>query len=152
MHWPSRVLPAPPRFNLLLSTFVPLDLHTLLLFHSTTQDHHFSLFVSFATATERHYQFLTTKKPELYLTTSTMATFQITSTRAPTHAEIGEFIMTRNSLDIVRIMRGLTEPAAQVAFASTLLLAPPPVVGPNTIPEKVKKVKALNAFVGFRCK
>jgi hypothetical protein len=103
-------------------------------------------------AIEQRCQFFITKKLDPHHNTSTMATFKIASTRAPTQAEIRDYLLTLNGLDMVHIMRGITEPAAQVAFATKLLLTPPLIVGPNATPEKADKAKkALNAFVGFRC-
>jgi hypothetical protein len=70
--------------------------------------------------------------------------------RDPTPAEVRDFITTRSGAEIVQLMRAMREPAAQVALTASLLLAPPTVAGPAAAPEKTKK--ALNAFVGFRCK
>ena len=70
--------------------------------------------------------------------------------RDPTGAEIAKFLASRTGAQMVQLMRCIKEPAAQAAFTAKLLLAPPAVSGRSTAPEKARK--ALNAFVGFRCK
>jgi hypothetical protein len=52
--------------------------------------------------------------------------------RNPAEAEVDRFLQTRSGKQMVQLFRLIPEPAAQAA------------------PEKAKK--ALNAFVGFRCK
>lgn len=70
--------------------------------------------------------------------------------RDPTGAEIAKFIATRTGAQMVQLMRCIKEPAAQAAFTAKLLVASPAVSGQPATPEKARK--ALNAFVGFRCK
>lgn len=70
--------------------------------------------------------------------------------RDPTSAEIAFFLSTRNCEQMVQLVQAIREPAAQAALTTSLLLAPPLVASRNPTPEKAKK--ALNAFVGFRCK
>ena len=70
--------------------------------------------------------------------------------RDPTGAEIARFIATRTGAQMVQLMRCIKEPAAQAAFTAKLLVAPPAMSGRPATPEKARK--ALNAFVGFRCK
>jgi len=70
--------------------------------------------------------------------------------RDPTSAEIAHFLSTRSGAQMVQLVRAIREPAAQAALTASLLNLPPAVVGRSTTPEKAKK--ALNAFVGFRCK
>lgn len=71
-------------------------------------------------------------------------------TRAPTMPEIGNFLVTRSGKEMLQLMQSMRDPCAQAALTTALLLAPPATSGKVTTPEKAKK--ALNAFVGFRCK
>jgi hypothetical protein len=76
----------------------------------------------------------------------------MTESRAPNNAEVESYVQTRSVWEMMHLVRGIHEPAAQAAFAAKLLLAPPFAVGMSATLEKVEKAKkALNAFVGFRC-
>lgn len=79
-----------------------------------------------------------------------MTTSITTGPRAPNEEEIDLYLRSRSGIQMMELMRGISEPAAQAALAAKLLFTPPSVVGINAAPEKAKK--ALNAFVGFRCK
>jgi hypothetical protein len=73
--------------------------------------------------------------------------------RNPAEAEVDRFLQSRSGRQMVQLFRLIPEPAAQAALtARLLLLAPPAMSGRRRfiVPEKAKK--ALNAFVGFRCK
>ncbi|KAF2176176.1 hypothetical protein K469DRAFT_466439, partial [Zopfia rhizophila CBS 207.26] len=70
--------------------------------------------------------------------------------RDPTPAEIAYFLATRTGPQMLQLVRAIKDPAAQATLTTALLLAPPIISGRKTTPKKAKK--ALNAFVGFRCK
>jgi hypothetical protein len=71
-------------------------------------------------------------------------------TRDPTDAEIARFICTRNTMQMSKLVQGIQAPASQATFTAALLVLPSTTSGHSSTPEKAKK--ALNAFVGFRCK
>jgi hypothetical protein len=85
-----------------------------------------------------------------YPVTSVMTTFKMTDTQTFRPDEVFTYICTRNTQEIAHLMRGFEEPATQAMFAATLLMTPRISAAPRMIPEKIKK--AMNAFVGFRCK
>lgn len=70
--------------------------------------------------------------------------------RDPTSAEIAYFLSTRNGDQMMQLVESIREPSAQAALTTSLLLVPPMAVKKTALPEKTRK--ALNAFVGFRCK
>ena len=70
--------------------------------------------------------------------------------RDPTDAEIARFIATRNGLQMTNLVQAIQTPASQATFTAALLVLPSATSGRSNTPEKAKK--ALNAFVGFRCK
>lgn len=70
--------------------------------------------------------------------------------RDPTSAEIAQFLSTRSGDQMMQLVQSIREPAAQVTLTATLLALPPTTSTKSTPPEKTRK--ALNAFVGFRCK
>jgi hypothetical protein len=73
--------------------------------------------------------------------------------RNPAEAEVDRFLQTRSGKQMVQLFRLIPEPAAQAALTARLLLLAPQVMSGRhrfVAPEKAKK--ALNAFVGFRCK
>jgi hypothetical protein len=80
------------------------------------------------------------------------ATHIMADPRAPNNAEVKSYIESRSVMEMMHLLRGIDEPAAQAAFAAKLLLTPSSAVVTSATPEKVEKSKqALNAFVGFRC-
>jgi hypothetical protein len=79
-----------------------------------------------------------------------MTTFKMTGTKTFSPDEVFTYICTRNTQEIAHLMRGFEEPAAQAMFAATLLMTPRIIAARGMTPEKIKK--AMNAFVGFRCK
>jgi hypothetical protein len=97
------------------------------------------------------------KETQFHHITSTMATFQVATTRTRSDiAELQQYAYAPTGADVVEMMKNIKEPAAQVAFVTRLLLAPQVTLGSGTTAEKGEKTekvkKALNAFVGFRCK
>jgi hypothetical protein len=83
----------------------------------------------------------------------TTAAFVARLLRNPAEAEVDRFLQTRSGKQMVQLFRLIPEPAAQAALTARLLLLAPPVMSGHrrlVAPEKAKK--ALNAFVGFRCK
>ena len=70
--------------------------------------------------------------------------------RDPTGPEIAHFVATRSTMQMTKLVQAIQTPAAQAVFTAALLALPSAMDGHSTTPEKVKK--ALNAFVGFRCK
>jgi hypothetical protein len=70
--------------------------------------------------------------------------------RDPTSPEIARFLATRSTDQMLRIMSEVREPMAQMHLTNAMLLLPPVVAAESAPPEKAKK--ALNAFVGYRCK
>lgn len=73
--------------------------------------------------------------------------------RDPTIAEIAHFLSTRNGHEMVELVRSMQAPGAQAALTKALLEVTPATAGNQKVAGKAEKVKkALNAFVGFRCK
>lgn len=78
--------------------------------------------------------------------------------RDPTPAEIAVFLSSRSGTQMVELVQSISEPSAQGALASALAYSPPAssneVVtdGPVSVESTGKAKKALNAFVGYRCK
>lgn len=70
--------------------------------------------------------------------------------RDPTSPEIARFLATRTTNQMLRIMSEVREPMAQMHLTTAMLHIPPVVAAESAPPEKAKK--ALNAFVGYRCK
>ncbi|KAJ4346199.1 hypothetical protein N0V95_005615 [Ascochyta clinopodiicola] len=70
--------------------------------------------------------------------------------RDPTSTEIALFLSTRSGDQMMQLVQSIRAPAAQATLTASLLFVPPTVVARTTPPEKTRK--ALNAFVGFRCK
>jgi sarcosine oxidase gamma subunit len=79
-------------------------------------------------------------------------TFAMAIVRDPTNAEIARFLSTRSGAQMVQLVQSLREPAAQAALTAALLLLPPPAPSGGRSKLLDKNKKALNAFVGFRCK
>jgi hypothetical protein len=84
--------------------------------------------------------------------TSNLQRYDMAFSQDPVGPQINDIIQARSGREVVQIIRGLRSPATQAAFTAALLLAPPIRIEPEpaAAPEKAKK--ALNAFVGFRCK
>lgn len=72
--------------------------------------------------------------------------------RDPTPEDVARFLATRTGQQMLEIVRSLREPAAQAAFTEEILRNPLPTPNPKRISMPQKAKKALNAFVGFRCK
>jgi hypothetical protein len=72
--------------------------------------------------------------------------------RDPTNAEIARFLTTRTGNQMLTLMSALREPAAQAALTASMLKVPPLLVPAGKAFTSEKAKKALNAFVGFRCK
>lgn len=70
--------------------------------------------------------------------------------RDPTSAEIALFLSTRSGDQMMQLVQSIRAPAAQATLTASLLFVPPTVAPKIAPPEKARK--ALNAFVGFRCK
>lgn len=70
--------------------------------------------------------------------------------RDPTSAEIALYLSTRSGDQMMQLVQSIRAPAAQATLTASLLFVPP-VVAPRHSPRE-KTRKALNAFVGFRCK
>lgn len=75
---------------------------------------------------------------------------QMAVPRDPTSAEIAQFLSTRSGDQMMQLMSSIREPIAQAALTASMLHAPP--AAPVCSPPTEKPRKALNAFVGFRCK
>lgn len=71
--------------------------------------------------------------------------------RDPTSAEIALFLSTRSGDQMMQLVQSIREPAAQATLTASLLFVPP-TVGTQISASQEKPRKALNAFVGFRCK
>ena len=70
--------------------------------------------------------------------------------RAPNSEEIKHFLVTRTGTEMTQLVQSISEPVAQATFATSLAFTSSVVSEDTKSPEKAKK--ALNAFVGFRCK
>ena len=81
---------------------------------------------------------------------SKIPTYSAVIPRDPTSAEIVRFLSTRSGEQMMQLIQSISEPAAQAALTASLLTLPPTVSTKIAPPEKAKK--ALNAFVGYRCK
>jgi hypothetical protein len=86
-----------------------------------------------------------------------MATFQVATTRAPSDVpEFQQYGFAPTGQQVINMIMGIADPAAKVAFVTRMLLAPQVPVDSGATSEKGVKTekvkKALNAFVGFRCK
>jgi hypothetical protein len=69
----------------------------------------------------------------------------------PSGPQAKHLLEGRSGADVMQIMRSLKSPAAQAAFAAALLSTPSAASKPSAVfSEKTKK--ALNAYIGFRCK
>ena len=107
-----------------------------------------SLFNS--SATRKRATQLTLHDKEAQPSLPTTITLAMAIPRDPTPAEIARFLSTRSGNQMVQLVQSIREPAAQAALTASLLFAPPAIAGRSITPEKAKK--ALNAFVGFRCR
>lgn len=81
---------------------------------------------------------------------SKIQTYLIAVPRDPTSAEIAYFLSTRSGDQMMQLVQSIREPAAQATLTASLLALPPTVSTKSAPSEKARK--ALNAFVGFRCK
>lgn len=81
---------------------------------------------------------------------SKIQTYLMAAPRDPTSAEIAHFLSTRSGDQMMQLVQSIREPAAQATLTATLLALQPTVSTKSAPPEKARK--ALNAFVGFRCK
>lgn len=83
---------------------------------------------------------------------------QAVPARVPTSPEILNFLANRTGGEMVQLLQSMRDPSAQAALTAALLFSPAPSTSRATAPEKVsvknaeKSKKALNAFVGFRCR
>lgn len=73
----------------------------------------------------------------------------VSAVRQPTSLEISQFIASRTPQEMAELMHSVSHPAAHATLTAALLHTSPREPE-AALPEKNKK--ALNAFVGFRCK
>lgn len=89
-------------------------------------------------------------RPDLHPMPSKIQTYPMAVPRDPTSAEIAHFLSTRSGEQMMQLVQSIREPAAQATLTASLLFVPT-VGGTKSAPQE-KTRKALNAFVGFRCK
>lgn len=77
-------------------------------------------------------------------------TYPMAVPRDPSSAEIAHFLSTRSGDQMMQLLQSIREPAAQATLTASLLALPSTGSTKYAPPEKARK--ALNAFVGFRCK
>jgi hypothetical protein len=130
----------PPRPQKLLLNFFVLKLKPSLKHNSL------STLAAFASASCCHHH-----NKEL---NPTMSALQSKLIRDPTSPEISDFLSTRSGCEMVQLLQSMQDPTAQAALTTALLFSPPVVTSRLTASDKIsgKTKKALNAFVGFRCK
>lgn len=99
----------------------------------------------------RLYQQASTQhtRPDLAMP-SKIHTYPMAVPRDPTSAEVAHFLSTRSGEQMMQLVQSIREPAAQATLTASLLALPPTVSTKSAPPEKARK--ALNAFVGFRCR
>ena len=89
---------------------------------------------------------------ELKTTSPTMSFLQSDHPRSPTSPEISTFLSTRSGCEMVQLLQSMQDPTAQAALTTALLFGPPVESSRATEKTSEKAKKALNAFVGFRCR